>query len=136
MRHAVKEMFYTLQGEGANSDRPTVFLRFAGCNLWSARETDRADAVCRFCDTEFVGTNGTGGGKFETAEALAAVEAMRPAPDTARPAKHYLERVSSAKDQGQIAPRGRLEKAAVAVGDDHRADVSAIGQVVDAQRLR
>jgi 7-carboxy-7-deazaguanine synthase (Cx14CxxC type) len=72
MGYAVKEIFYTLQGEGANSGRPAVFLRFAGCNLWSGREADRAGAVCRFCDTEFVGTDGDGGGKFETADALAA----------------------------------------------------------------
>ena len=58
MTYSVKEIFYTLQGEGANSGRPAVFLRFAGCNLWSGREPDRANAVCRFCDTEFVGTDG------------------------------------------------------------------------------
>ena len=87
MRYAVKEIFYTLQGEGANSGRPAVFLRFAGCNLWSGREADRATAVCRFCDTEFVGTDGTGGGKFESAEALAgAVAALWPAPSAAWPA--------------------------------------------------
>lgn len=71
MTYAVKEIFYTLQGEGANSGTPAVFCRFAGCNLWSGREEDRATAICKFCDTEFVGTNGTGGGKFESAEALA-----------------------------------------------------------------
>ena len=75
MSYSVKEIFYTLQGEGANSGRPAVFLRFAGCNLWSGRERDRSDAVCRFCDTEFVGTDGAGGGKFATAEALAAAVA-------------------------------------------------------------
>jgi 7-carboxy-7-deazaguanine synthase (Cx14CxxC type) len=64
-------MFYTLQGEGARTGRPAVFVRFAGCNLWSGREQDRADAVCTFCDTQFVGTDGDGGGKFETANALA-----------------------------------------------------------------
>src|SRR3989442_15874667 len=69
--YAVKEIFYTLQGEGANTGRPAVFLRFAGCNLWSGREEDRASAVCRFCDTDFVGTDGTGGGRFAGAEALA-----------------------------------------------------------------
>lgn len=71
MTYAVKEMFYTLQGEGARTGRPSVFVRFAGCNLWSGREQDRAEAVCQFCDTQFVGTDGDGGGKFETAEALA-----------------------------------------------------------------
>jgi 7-carboxy-7-deazaguanine synthase (Cx14CxxC type) len=64
-------MFYTLQGEGARTGRPAVFVRFAGCNLWSGREQDRAAAVCKFCDTQFVGTDGEGGGKFETADALA-----------------------------------------------------------------
>ncbi len=71
MTYSVKEMFYTLQGEGANAGRPAVFCRFAGCNLWSGREEDRATAICQFCDTDFVGTNGDGGGKFETAELLA-----------------------------------------------------------------
>ncbi len=75
MTYSVKEIFYTLQGEGANTGRPAVFLRFAGCNLWSGREPDRADATCRFCDTEFVGTDGVGGGKFETPETLAAAVA-------------------------------------------------------------
>jgi 7-carboxy-7-deazaguanine synthase (Cx14CxxC type) len=89
MGYAVKEIFYTLQGEGAHSGRPAVFLRFSGCNLWSGREADRAQAVCRFCDTDFVGTDGSGGGKFETAgELAAAVEASWPgaawpAPDAA-----------------------------------------------------
>jgi 7-carboxy-7-deazaguanine synthase len=71
MPYTVKELFYTLQGEGANAGRPAVFLRFAGCNLWSGREQDRHQAVCRFCDTDFVGTDGPGGGKFAGAEALA-----------------------------------------------------------------
>jgi len=71
MSYAVKELFYTLQGEGANSGRPAVFCRFAGCNLWTGREADRADAVCRFCDTDFVGTDGPGGGKFASPAALA-----------------------------------------------------------------
>ena len=80
MTYSVKEMYYTLQGEGAQTGRPAVFLRFAGCNLWSGREKDRADAVCRFCDTEFVGTDGPGGGKFETPVELAdAVAAVWPA---------------------------------------------------------
>ena len=71
MTYAVKEIFYTLQGEGANTGTAAVFLRFAGCNLWSGREQDRISAVCRFCDTDFVGTDGTGGGKFSDADALA-----------------------------------------------------------------
>lgn len=71
MTYAVKEIFYTLQGEGANAGRAAVFCRFSGCNLWSGREEDRASAVCQFCDTDFVGTDGTEGGKYRTAEALA-----------------------------------------------------------------
>ncbi len=71
MTYSVKEIFYTLQGEGAQSGRAAVFCRFAGCNLWSGREEDRGAAVCKFCDTDFVGTDGTGGGKFATADALA-----------------------------------------------------------------
>lgn len=70
--YSVKEIFYTLQGEGAQAGRPAVFLRFAGCNLWSGREQDRASAVCRFCDTDFVGVDGQNGGKFATALELAA----------------------------------------------------------------
>jgi 7-carboxy-7-deazaguanine synthase len=69
--YSVKEIFYTLQGEGANAGTPAVFCRFAGCNLWSGREADRAAAICDFCDTEFVGTDGPGGGRFADAEALA-----------------------------------------------------------------
>ena len=72
MSYAVKEMFLTLQGEGVNAGHRAVFVRFAGCNLWSGREEDRARAVCRFCDTEFVGTDGAGGGRFADAPALAA----------------------------------------------------------------
>ena len=71
MAYSVKEIFYTLQGEGRNAGRAAVFCRFAGCNLWSGREQDRASAVCSFCDTDFVGTDGTGGGKFKTPDALA-----------------------------------------------------------------
>ncbi|HUY15295.1 MAG TPA: 7-carboxy-7-deazaguanine synthase [Terriglobia bacterium] len=71
MSYAVKEIFYTLQGEGANTGRASVFCRFAGCNLWSGREADRANADCNFCDTDFVGTDGPGGGSFQTAEDLA-----------------------------------------------------------------
>lgn len=75
MSYAVKEMFLTLQGEGVQAGRRAVFVRFAGCNLWSGREEDRARATCRFCDTDFVGTDGAGGGRFADAEALAAAAA-------------------------------------------------------------
>ncbi len=81
MSYAVKEIFYTLQGEGAQAGRAAVFCRFAGCNLWSGRESDRASAICRFCDTQFVGVDGEGGGRFETAgdlaEAIAATWPVR-----------------------------------------------------------
>jgi 7-carboxy-7-deazaguanine synthase (Cx14CxxC type) len=75
MSYTVKEIFYTLQGEGANAGRPAVFCRFTGCNLWSGREVDRGSAVCRFCDTDFVGTDGPGGGRFGAAPELAAAVA-------------------------------------------------------------
>jgi 7-carboxy-7-deazaguanine synthase (Cx14CxxC type) len=79
MRYSVKEVYYTLQGEGFHTGRAAVFLRFAGCNLWTGRETDRPFAICRFCDTDFVGTDGPGGGKFDSAESLAqAVAAQWP----------------------------------------------------------
>ena len=71
MSYAVKEVFLTLQGEGANAGARAVFVRFAGCNLWTGREADRASAVCKFCDTDFVGMDGTGGGRFADADALA-----------------------------------------------------------------
>ncbi len=72
MSYQVKEIFYTLQGEGANAGKPAVFCRFAGCNLWSGREQDRANAVCQFCDTDFVGTDGSLGARYDNAAALAA----------------------------------------------------------------
>src|SRR6185437_13270879 len=75
MSYTVKEIFYTLQGEGANTGRPAVFCRFAGCNLWTGREQDRAKAICQFCDTDFIGTDGPGGGKFGSARELAAAVA-------------------------------------------------------------
>ncbi len=71
MTYSVKEIFYTLQGEGTHVGRPAVFCRFTGCNLWSGREQDRRNAVCNFCDTDFIGTNGPGGGEFEDAQSLA-----------------------------------------------------------------
>jgi 7-carboxy-7-deazaguanine synthase len=85
--YSVKEIYYTLQGEGANTGRPAVFCRFAGCNLWSGHEKDRTAATCPFCDTDFVGTDGPGGGKFASAAELAmAVSAAWP-PEAARPRK-------------------------------------------------
>ena len=89
MTYSVKEIYYTLQGEGAHAGRPAVFLRFAGCNLWSGREVHREQSVCRFCDTEFVGTDGPGGGKFATPTKLA--DAVRRAwPDDAGNAVPYV----------------------------------------------
>lgn len=82
MTYAIKEMYLTVQGEGGQTGQPAVFLRFAGCNLWSGLERDRASAVCKFCDTEFVGTDGPGGGKFKTADDLVkAVGAQWPSGD-------------------------------------------------------
>ena len=77
MTYSVKEIFYTLQGEGAQAGMPAVFCRFAGCNLWNGREQDREQAICRFCDTDFVGTDGDGGGRFADAQALADAVAAR-----------------------------------------------------------
>jgi 7-carboxy-7-deazaguanine synthase (Cx14CxxC type) len=77
--YSIKEIFYTLQGEGAHAGRPAVFCRFSGCNLWTGRESDRASAICQFCDTDFVGTDGEGGGKFKTpAELAATIDALWP----------------------------------------------------------
>ena len=89
MSYAVKEIFYTLQGEGAQSGRGAVFCRFAGCNLWSGVEKDRGSAICQFCDTDFKDTNGPGGGKFETADSLAAA-IQEKWPSGSAPAKRYV----------------------------------------------
>lgn len=85
MSYAVKEIYYTIQGEGANVGRPAVFVRFAGCNLWSGHEENRASATCRFCDTDFVGTDGPGGGRFPDARALAGAAAGHWPRDAGRP---------------------------------------------------
>ncbi len=77
-KYAVKEIFYTLQGEGAHSGRPAIFLRFSGCNLWSGREEDRHKAICKFCDTDFWGTDGYNGGKFKAKELAQKVNEMWP----------------------------------------------------------
>lgn len=89
--YSIKEMFYTLQGEGAQAGRPAVFCRFSGCNLWSGREQDRAKAVCDFCDTDFIGTDGQNGGKFTSAEALAqSIKSFWPATDTGQQGQPYV----------------------------------------------
>lgn len=88
MTYSTKEIFYTLQGEGNHAGRPAVFCRFAGCNLWTGREEDRSTAICQFCDTDFVGTDGIGGGKFKTAQALASgINSLWP---SAYPASKYV----------------------------------------------
>ncbi|HEX8478848.1 MAG TPA: 7-carboxy-7-deazaguanine synthase [Telluria sp.] len=88
MTYSIKEIFYTLQGEGAHAGRPAVFCRFSGCNLWTGREQDRATATCQFCDTDFVGTDGEGGGKFRDAASLAAtIDSLWPA---SYPASKYV----------------------------------------------
>lgn len=78
MKYSVKEIFYTLQGEGTHAGRPAVFCRFSGCNLWSGREADRSEAVCKFCDTDFVGTNGERGGKYDAALLSATIDSLWP----------------------------------------------------------
>jgi len=101
MTYSVKEIFYTLQGEGGQAGMPAVFCRFAGCNLWSGRESDRASAVCRFCDTDFVGTDGTLGGKFANAELLAdTIAAQWPAGD----AEHRLTVLTGGEPLLQVDP--------------------------------
>lgn len=91
MAYSIKEIFYTLQGEGAQSGRPAVFCRFAGCNLWSGLERDRAQAACNFCDTDFVGIDGSGGGKFATANELAlAIAGQWPSTDTCSGARYVV----------------------------------------------
>ena len=107
MTYSVKEIYYTLQGEGAQTGRAAVFCRFAGCNLWSGREEDRADAVCKFCDTEFVGTDGPGGGKFETAQRLArAIADCWPpsVPETSNPASSRLVVCTGGEPLLQVDP--------------------------------
>ena len=98
MAYLVKELFLTLQGEGINAGRPAVFCRFAGCNLWSGQERHRASAVCRFCDTDFVGTDGPGGGRFasadELADAVVAAWPGRPGPAIA-PGRWWCARAAS-----------------------------------------
>jgi 7-carboxy-7-deazaguanine synthase len=90
MTYSVKEIFYTLQGEGAQAGRPAVFCRFTGCNLWTGREEDRKRAICRFCDTDFVGMDGPGGGQFATARDLAQAVTNAWPPDAARAAQRYV----------------------------------------------
>jgi 7-carboxy-7-deazaguanine synthase (Cx14CxxC type) len=114
--YQVKEIFFTLQGEGAQAGRAAVFCRFAGCNLWSGREQDRAQAVCQFCDTDFVGTNGEGGGRFDSAQALAA------AVDAAWPSGKAPERKYVVCTGGE--PLLQLDPAAIAALHAHGFEVA------------
>lgn len=113
MPYAVKEIFYTLQGEGAQTGRAAVFCRFAGCNLWSGREQDRASAICKFCDTDFADTNGPGGGKFATAEMLAEAVAekwiSRSSGREAGPSTPLLAEIASGSAQDDSG-RGRAQE--------------------------
>ena len=103
--YSVKEIYYTLQGEGAQTGRAAVFLRFAGCNLWTGREEDRAKAICQFCDTDFVGTDGPGGGKFAEAAALAeAVAAHWPGAGT--PSRRDPESGNRFSDKSRVESKG------------------------------
>ena len=112
MTYSVKEIFYTLQGEGGQAGTPAVFCRFAGCNLWTGREQDRAQAICQFCDTDFVGTDGLGGGKFADAAELAALVDTLLAARPTQPESDSTEE-SDAK-QGK-KPLGAAELRALAV---------------------
>ena len=111
MSYAVKEIFYTLQGEGALTGRPAVFCRFAGCNLWSGREEDRAGAVCTFCDTDFVGMDGTEGGRYADAEALAE-GSRRCGPEASAAPVCRLHRRRAAAAARSAADRRRCTRAA------------------------
>src|SRR5260364_307356 len=114
MTYAVKEIFYTLQGEGANAGRPAVFCRFAGCNLWSGREEDRAGAMCRFCDTDFVGRDGENGGKYRTADALAAMIAASAS------AVLYLPPFSPSSPTKSVSQKRHIAPARSSSRPDHR----------------
>ena len=106
---AVKEIFYTLQGEGANAGRAAVFCRFTGCNLWSGLEKDRAEATCKFCDTNFVGIDGAGGGRFESAEALVDAIEMAwgsPSPPTPLPEGEGRKNCTSFSQAGLSRRKG------------------------------
>ena len=114
MTYTVKEIFYTLQGEGAQTGRAAVFCRFSGCNLWSGREEDRSRAVCQFCDTDFVGT-GPDGGKFKSAKALAGAVA-----GDARPFEDLVDRVGEPRFEMRVV--GAEHQAAVAQRSSHHVE--------------
>jgi 7-carboxy-7-deazaguanine synthase (Cx14CxxC type) len=120
--YSVKEIYYTLQGEGAHTGRAAVFCRFAGCNLWSGREADRASAICRFCDTDFADTHGPGGGKFASPDALAAAvdEKWLERVSKTGPVKgHDFSRAVSAEENcGALAPAGQPPASPAALSGD------------------
>ena len=126
MSYTVKEIFYTLQGEGAHVGRPAVFCRFSGCNLWSGREEDRSTAICQFCDTDFVGVDGPGGGKFPSAEECAnAVEEKWPGNDSrekrfvvctgGEPLLQLDETLIAAFHEADLAPIAHLHRSLLAL---------------------
>jgi 7-carboxy-7-deazaguanine synthase (Cx14CxxC type) len=123
--YSVREIYYTLQGEGAQTGRPAVFLRFAGCNLWSGREQHRADAICRFCDTEFVGTDGPGGGKFDTPEALSEAVTRAWPGGAAGTQKYVVCTGGEPLLQLDAAAIGALHEAGFAVGVETNGTVEA-----------
>ena len=135
MTYTVKEIFYTLQGEGQRAGRPAVFCRFAGCNLWSGREEDRASAVCQFCDTVFVGSDGTLGGKFNTAQALTEqVAALWPELG----ARGAATLVKALRRMGLLGPDGALTAAGARCRDtaQHTVGVPGITLVAGTETLR
>ena len=118
MSYTVKEIFYTLQGEGALTGRPAVFCRFAGCNLWTGREEDREDAVCKFCDTDFVGMDGTGGGRYRDADALAnRIASLWPAPTLPSPVIPGSSPGRGGSGRG-VWPQGRSARFVVCTGGE------------------
>ena len=125
MAYSIKEIFYTLQGEGGNAGRPAVFCRFSGCNLWTGREKDREKAICQFCDTDFVGTDGPGGGRFKTATELAeAIEARKTALADAELEALHLGLAVVARSGGdgmEEAARALMAKIDALLPEDHAA---------------
>ena len=125
MSYAVKEIFYTLQGEGALTGRPAVFCRFAGCNLWSGREEDRAEAVCQFCDTDFVGIDGKNGGRYADGETLA--DAVAGAFGVVNAVSLYVERGSETFHAVHVEAARRVAAQAQRAGVERLVHISGIG---------
>lgn len=125
MSYSAKEIYYTLQGEGARAGRPAVLLRFAGCNLWSGHERHRAEALCRFCDTDFVGTDGPGGGTFTCATDLAAAVADKWPADGARDAPYVVCTGGEPLLQLDCAAIGALHSAGFEIGVESNGTIAA-----------